>query len=478
MKISKICKFLCVGLSLLAFIACDTPSNSNSSVTVVSNPSSTDEIPSADTSGNTDTDDERAKNEAEEGENSGGDSTDTVDVDLPDDYIRGFDVSAVDYWEKDYAVANDWAGEKWYDTDGSEKDFYEILAAHGINTARIRVWVDPSADNTSSIITDSYWPASTDVENAWRDGDNTTERAIAMAKRAKAAGLKVMLDLHYSDYWTDPGKQVIPAAWQSVTNAETMKEKISEYTTNVLTEMKNAEVTPDYVQVGNEIDSGILLHTKYNSSSGATAANDTISGKLDGSNFAAYIKAGCDAVREFDSAIKVILHVTNRKPVSVMQKLTSVTNYDIIALSYYPWESSHGTVESLKNNIESLKSTYSKPVIIGEISAHWNYTANSYDSDLAMAAAHLIDPDTNMVFSDIETETVSNNGSNELIVKGSVENQTAIFRHVIEESVASGASGIVAWGGERRADWKYAFFDWNGKVFSSIDVFNVKSASD
>lgn len=397
-------------------------------------------------------------------------ATYSVDATLPADYIRGFDVSAVDYWEKDYAPAYDWADESWYDTDGSEKDFFAILASHGVNTARIRVWVDPSAENTSSIITDSWWPASASTDGAWKSGDNTTARAVSMAKRAKEAGLKVMIDFHYSDYWTDPGKQVIPRAWQSITTADEMAAKLGEYTTEVLTALKDADALPDYVQIGNEIDSGILLHSKYTGS--AVTASSSVSGTIGTTagleHFKAYIASGCNAVRAFDASIKIILHVTNQHAGRISN--LSSCDFDMIALSYYPWEQNHGAVSSLVANIQSLKAAYEKPVIIGEISAHYASDAGSADSDRAYAAEHMKDPATGAIYTDLATETVGST----VYLLGSVENQANIFRHVIEASANAGASGIVAWGGERRADWKYAFFDWDGKALSSIEVFNVQ----
>ncbi|MCR5218589.1 glycosyl hydrolase 53 family protein, partial [Treponema sp.] len=192
-----------------------------------------------------------------------------------DNFVRGFDLSAVDYWENDEAPSKGY-DKNWYDTDGSQKSIYAILKNHGIDTVRIRVWVDPE----NAPVTDESWPASKE----WNTGDCTTERAVRMAKAAKDAGLKVLLDFHYSDYWTDPGKQVIPLSWQNITTKEGLAAKVSEYTTEVLTALKDGNATPDYVQVGNEIDSGILIHTSYNASSGAKPESN-IAGKMSSANF-------------------------------------------------------------------------------------------------------------------------------------------------------------------------------------------------
>lgn len=386
-------------------------------------------------------------------------NSDSETISLPDSFIRGFDLSSADYWENDYAELYN-EDENWYDTDGSQKSLYEILKNHGINTVRIRVWVDPE----NAPVTDSNWPAAND----WHAGDCTTERAVRMAKEANKAGLKILLDFHYSDYWTDPGKQLIPLSWQNAASSDEMAEKISSYTTEVLTALNNESIIPDYVQVGNEIDSGILLHTSYSTSSGTVSGDKSLTGNMESTygNFKSYISAGCKAVRDFDEGIKIIMHVTNEYASWTIQKIESYgIDYDIIGLSYYPWEANHGNIAKLKSNISSLKNTYSKPVIVAETSAHWNCNKGEADTDRAYSAAHMINPDTDGIYSDLETETV--NGSLQMI--GSVENQKNIIRHIMEEAADSGASGLFVWGGERRGDWKYAFFDWEGKAFDSLD---------
>ena len=455
MKRTDSFKALVIGFALCAFSGCDTPTNSASQATTVPNTTASDAIPSADTSKNTDTEAERSADENDL-------TVKRLTVALKDDFMRGFDVSAVDYDEE----IN---GTTWKDIDGTQKDFFQILSDHGVNTARIRVWVDP--DNAGAVTND------TEFSESWKSGNNTTARAVSMAKRAKAAGLSVMLDFHYSDYWTDPGKQVIPHAWQSISTASAMAEKIASYTKEVLQAMKDGDVTPEYVQVGNEIDNGILLHTYYDSDKDKkTAASSSISGAYSSANFAAYISAGCSAVREFDAGIKIVLHVTNGSASGVIAKLSDAhVDYDIIGLSYYAWEPSHGTISDLKETVSSLVSTYGKEVVITESSMYYDYgeyEENYYD--LSIAARHLVDSDTDAVFQDLATETVTYNNADTLIVKGSLHNQINTFRHIIEASVASGANGICAWGGERRAEWKYAFFDRGGTALESLNIFAIE----
>lgn len=444
MKRMNFIKSFTFALSFLAFIACELPTNSSGSdVSVLSNDSATDTIPAADTSGNTDTEAERSK---------------VID----DDFTRGFDASYVDYFETD-------KGYKYYDTDGTETDFFQILKNHSFDTVRLRIWVDPENAEANGVVSgDDSWANS---------GMNTLERTIRLAKRAKEAGLKVSLDFHYSDYWTDPGKQVIPYSWQSITTASEMAATLAEYTKDVLNKMKDENVLPDFVQVGNEIDSGVLCHTKF-ASGMVTTADDAVSGKRDSDNFVAYLKAGCDAVREVSKDIKIILHVTNSKPTTVLTKeISAQLDYDIVGLSYYSWESSHGTITSLRNNIKTFRGADygNKAVMVVESSMYWNY--GDYDAnkkDLKNSAEHMIDPSTGKIYNDLTTKEVTYSGSTVTIVEGSIANQANTFRHIIKEAADCGASGMFAWGGDLRGEWKYAFFSDGGKAFASIDAFRFE----
>lgn len=382
-------------------------------------------------------------------------------IDFGDNFIRGFDASAVDYFENVYASSNTWTDKNWYDTDGTQKDIFVLLAEHGFNTIRLRVWVDPSV--TSTISNDSVWPTSTDVENAWKNGDSTKERAAVLAKRAKAAGMKVLLDFHLSDYWTDPSVQLIPESWQSVTSAEEMKEKLTSHITEVLQYMKDNSVTPDYVQVGNEIDRGILVDASVNagtSPKSATSADSSISGGISSDNFKTYLKAGCDAVRDFDNDIKIIIHITAKNSDRFAKVEASGADYDIIGLSYYSWEN-HGTMDELIAKIGHLESTYNKKVLVVETS----FAAKDYGNN-----EHMTQAATNLSAKNYSDVTIESNA-----VVPSEDVQKAILRHTMQEVYDAGGIGICIWGGERR-DYQYGLFAWDGKAFAGIDAFNYKPA--
>ena len=129
-------------------------------------------------------------------------------------------------------------GYKFYDADGSTKDCLQLLKDRGVNTIRLRVWVNPSSDK--------------------KNGHCSPEETVVMAVRAQSLGMRIMINFHYSDTWADPGHQAKPAAWATHTFAE-LQDDVYNHTYNVLNLLKVAGVTPEWVQVGNEIPAGILF---------------------------------------------------------------------------------------------------------------------------------------------------------------------------------------------------------------------------
>ena len=400
----------------------------------------------------------------------GGSTASDSDVtvkDFGDNFIRGFDASAVDYFENVYASSNDWTDANWYEKGSSEKKgIFTVLAAHGFNTIRLRVWVDPSV--TRTITNDNDWPTSTDVKNSWKLGDCTLERTTKLAKRAKSAGFKVMIDFHLSDYWTDPSTQLIPESWQGITTSSEMAEKLSSYIAESLAYLKENDVTPDFVQVGNEIDRGILVDKSVNAGTKpdktATYADSAVSGGHDSANFKTYIKAACKAVRDFDENIKIILHMTTKNE-SRFSDVPSDTEYDIVGLSYYAWEE-HGTISNLKSVIQKYTNA-GKQVMVVETSASAIKYGDNYEKHMSQAYSNLeltgISDDS--VYKDIEVDSSK--------VVSSESNQKNILRHIMQEVYESGEIGICVWGGERR-DYQYGLFDWNGKAYDGLDAFNYK----
>ncbi len=231
-------------------------------------------------------------------------------------------------------------GKKFTDK-GIEKDAMAILKDHKINYIRLRIFNDPAADS-------GYSP-----QKGFCDLEHTKQ----MAKRVKAAGMKLLLDFHYSDTWADPGKQFKPAAWKEY-NFEQLKDAIRLYTKNVLTALKEQGTLPDMVQVGNEINHGILWPD------GVSKNMDTLS---------AFIKAGIAGVNDVDSTINIMLHIAcggqnEESRVFLDNMLSHGVVFDVIGESYYPkW---HGTLEDLKNNLTDLSTRYKQDIIVAEYSEH------------------------------------------------------------------------------------------------------------
>lgn len=362
-----------------------------------------------------------------------------VNATLGADFMRGFDASA----------CNDTAYKGTYCTaSGASKDLFDILADYGYNWVRLRVWNDPANGN----IPTGGSPA----------GASDKATVVNQAKRAKAAGLKVLLDFHYSDYWADPAKQAIPKAWLTagdVTNADTVAEKISEYTKEVLQALNDANAAPDMIQIGNEINSGILRHKSLNSSEVGTDA--TVIGT--GANLIKYLESGIAAAKEVCPNAKIMLHLANGGA-DLNKLLSSFTSlkYDVIGLSWYSEWANHKTIGDLKSRIAEYKEKYGKEVVVVETNAHYN--KNSDDSSIAQQTANL--KMDGKIYPGILTDSKGN-------IVYSVQNQANIIRAVVEVTGAAEGSGVFLWGGEYTGAWN-SVFDSTGKPLASIIALTVK----
>jgi beta-galactosidase len=222
---------------------------------------------------------------------------------------------------------------------GIQKDVFEILKDHGFNYIRLRIFVDPANDS-------GYSPGK---------GLCDLEHTLEMAKRIKKAGMKFLLDFHYSDTWADPGKQFKPAAWKSL-EFDALAKKVFEYTTNVLLALKAQGTLPDMVQTGNEINHGMIWPE------GNVQHLD---------NLAVLLNAGMAAVKKVDPSTITMLHIAlggqnSESEFFIDNMIKRGVSFDVIGESYYPkW---HGTLQDLETNLNLLKKKYNKPVIIAEYS--------------------------------------------------------------------------------------------------------------
>jgi arabinogalactan endo-1,4-beta-galactosidase len=228
-------------------------------------------------------------------------------------------------------------GEKFYDANGNQMDCIALLKSKGINSIRLRVWVNPVA------------------------GYCNKADVVAMAIRAKNAGMRIMIDFHYSDYWADPGKQNKPAAWVNLSLAD-LETAVYNHTYDVLSALKASGVTPTWVQTGNEINNGLLWPTGEIDGTGAGGA----------ANYAALINSGYNAVKAVDASIKTILHISNGYDNNLFRYNLDLLKanggkWDITGMSSYPsttgWVSNNTSVLA---NMQDMITRYGKPVMICE----------------------------------------------------------------------------------------------------------------
>ncbi|NUQ90920.1 MAG: arabinogalactan endo-1,4-beta-galactosidase [Glycomyces artemisiae] len=236
-------------------------------------------------------------------------------------FVRGADVSGL--------LKNEDYGAVYRKANGRPGDAVQILADSGVNTLRAKVWVDPA------------------------DGYNDKDHVVALGKRAKRAGMDLMVDFHYSDAWADPGKQNKPAAWAELPFAD-LKTAVYEHTADVLGALRRAGVKPTLVQVGNETNGGLLWPD----------------GRWDQlEQMAELLAAGCDAVHDTAPQAKAVLHLAEGGNNGAFTWFfdNAVANgvpFDAIGASYYPYW--HGPLSGLEANLNDLAGRYGKPLYVVE----------------------------------------------------------------------------------------------------------------
>jgi len=242
-------------------------------------------------------------------------------------------------------------GYKFYDNNGKETDCLQLLKDLGMNSIRLRVWVNPSDDKAS--------------------GHCSKEETIAMALRAQKMGFRIMINFHYSDSWADPAKQFKPKAWEKHSFTELLND-VYNHTFDVINALKVAGVTPEWVQVGNEIPGGMLWPD-------GSTANWPQLGQL--------LNKGYDAVKAVDQNIKVIVHVdegnNNEKFRTFFDNATAQkVRYDVIGLSYYPYwikKDYTETIADLQFNLNDMAKRYNKEVMIVEVGGEDDKVQNTYE---------------------------------------------------------------------------------------------------
>jgi arabinogalactan endo-1,4-beta-galactosidase len=266
-------------------------------------------------------------------------SKDNTTDEIPDEsnLVYGGDFSIIKKME-DYGAV--------YKVNGVANDGLQIFKANGYTWARFRIFHTP----------DFVGPVCNDL--------NYT---IASAKKAKSLGFKILLDFHYSDTWADPGKQFTPAAWKNLT-IQVLSDSVRVYTTKVLDAMQNAGVLPEMVQIGNEINNGMLwpLGKLWPESGGANWQGLT-----------QLVKAGIQGVKQTKNSagIKIMIHAATggktEESNTFFQKMIEYgIEFDVIGLSYYPWW--HGTLNQLEANLVSLSNKFAQDISLVETAYYSN----------------------------------------------------------------------------------------------------------
>lgn len=260
-------------------------------------------------------------------------------------FAKGADISWLPQMEK--------SGYQFYNTNGKAEDCFKILKNHGINSIRLRTWVNPSDDPMS--------------------GHCSRDETVEMAKRAKSSGMEVMIDFHYSDSWADPAKQIKPKAWENL-DFENLKKALYDYTFDVMMALKTAGITPKWVQAGNEIPTGMIYPEGHTDR---------------WPQLVQLINRGYDAIKAVSPTTKVILHVdqgnNNQRFRNWFDNATKYgAKYDVIGLSFYPYwldnKPDYSEVtDSLSFNMNDMVTRYGKEVMVVEAGGEDNKAENTFN---------------------------------------------------------------------------------------------------
>jgi arabinogalactan endo-1,4-beta-galactosidase len=243
------------------------------------------------------------------------------------------------------------AGIKFYNSTGTETECMQLLKNMGMNSIRLRVWVNPAAG----------WCNEADV--------------VTKAARAKKLGMKILIDFHYSDSWADPGKQTKPAAW-AIQDIATLQTSVYNHTLAVMNALKTGGITPDWVQVGNETNDGMLWPE------GKASVNMA--------NYAKFFIAGYNAVKTVSPSSKVMVHISNGYDNALFRwnldglKANGAT-WDVIGMSLYPTVANWATLNSqCLSNMNDMVTRYGSEVMVCEVGMSWDQptACNAFITDL------------------------------------------------------------------------------------------------
>lgn len=327
------------------------------------------------------------------------------------EFIAGVDISR--YPE----IAN--SNPIFFNQNGDQQNIYEILRENGVNTIRLRLWVHPNSQYSS------------------------LSEVVQFSQTLRNFGFKIWLSLHYSDTWADPGQQQTPALWQGL-DLNSLKDSVYDYTKDVM-----QKIQPEYIQIGNEINSG-FLHPTGNINNNSQS-------------FLSLMQSGIAAVRDQNIGTKIILHFAGIQNSEWFFNQVSSLDYDIIGLSYYPiW---HGkSLNDLRTKMLNLSATHNKDVLIAEMAYPFTLGWNDWTNNIVGLEEQLILPDY----------PASLQGQQEFVRR---------IRSIAQETTKGigfcywGATSI-AWKGNQATDaspWEnQALFDFQNKAVPALSEFKIE----
>jgi len=315
---------------------------------------------------------------------------------------------------------------------GIPRDALSIFKDHGVNFVRLRIWHSPAG------------------------GYSNLDHTLLMAQRAKAAGLGILLDFHYSDSWADPGQQTKPSAWQGLSFQE-LKDSVYHYTHDVIACLKNNDALPDMVQLGNEITCGLLWDEGRVCGEYSTPQQ--------WAQLADLLREGIRGLRDSlnqDDTVRVMIHVDRGGDNGGSRwffdnLLAQNLEFELIGLSYYPWW--HGTTDALRLNLQDIAQRYGKDVVLVETAYPWTLGWNDNTQNVVGDSSQLHPG-----------------------YPATVDGQRRFLRDVREivRTTPQGKGvGVFSWAPEwisapgQGSPWEnLALFDFAGEVLSSISAFD------
>ncbi len=389
---------------------------------------------------------------------------------LNSSFANGMDISSVKQLYDN--------GQQFYNADGVEESLFYILKEAGLNWIRLRLWNDPSDEYVEDGVTKTF---------EYGGGNCDLDNVRWMAHEAKAAGLKILLNFHYSDFWADPTNQVIPKALKDISSSNELALEVEEYTTKVLKDLKENDALPDMVQIGNETAGGLFLQNpggvttspaggnpKYikdatNRSNGTEARYDYTGSKSSNTNLRKYVQAAIDGINAVDSSILKMIHFVKglSDPDTSIKFFKTFDDLDIdvfglSAYSYYHW----GNLSTLKAGLSAISQAFpSKKICIAETSYGFTYETDSWAENIFSTSGN--------------AKPISN-------YPCSIQGQASIIRDTTEVvSNLDNGFGLFYWEGawtptkysgwadqNSASSWaNQALFSYNGKALGSLEVY-------